>query len=296
MHHTLLNTAAVIAAISVAPTLYAAEEAQKSDWTATASVGLVSDYYARGVSQNWHKPAIQGSMDVAHSSGFYAGIWASNVSPQTYVDTTVEIDVYAGYNGTVASVEGLGYTIGLIGYFYPGGDWKKCPACFKANGQPVVSGGGFDTYEANVGVSYKWISAKASVTLGDWYGSGPRTGFKDDSNGSTYIELNAAYPLPWYGLTLIGHVGQLNMSTRLGPGAVGLNGETSPDYTDYKVGLSKGFSIAQSAGWNAGVYYVGASDSGYWNKMGFGGSSFNGSGESKDLVDNRWIVTLGRTF
>ena len=44
-------------------------------------------------------------------------------------------------------------------------------------GAGVQKGGRWDTYEANFGLSYKWISAKASVTLGDWYGAERETGW-----------------------------------------------------------------------------------------------------------------------
>lgn len=274
----------------------AAEPAKKetSNWSVSTNMGFVSNYYTRGISQSWHKPAVQGGVDLAHSSGFYAGIWGSNVTPNTFPDASAEIDVYAGYNGSIPAVEGLGYSVGAIGYIYPGGDWKKCTACTAADGSPN-KGGRWDTYEANFGLSYKWLSAKASVTLGDWFGAERGTGFEDGSSGTTYVELNAAYPLPWYGLTLVGHVGRLDVSTKLAPG-LQADGGRSPDYTDYKVGLSKAFSIVNSDGWNAGVYYVGASDNGYWSKSGFGGPSFNGSTERKDLADNRWVFSLTRAF
>ncbi|PPD56182.1 MAG: hypothetical protein CTY10_05530 [Methylotenera sp.] len=128
------------------------------------------------------------------------------------------------------------------------------------------------------------------------------------------MELNAAYPLPIWGLTLIGHVGHLNVAGKLSsdPRFANANNfdangitEDNPDYTDYKIGLSKSFKIANSEGWNAGLYYVGASNGGsdgYWGSRGYGGSSFNGgansdgSTEIKDLADGRFVVTVGRTF
>lgn len=274
-----------------APAAAAKEEASK--WSVTTNIGFVTDYYTRGLSQSWHKPAVQGGVDLAHASGFYAGVWGSNVSPNTFPDATAEIDVYGGYNGSISAIEGLGYSVGAIGYFYPGGSWKEYRD--TAGNQVTPRGGRWDTYEANFGLSYKWLSAKASVTLGDWFGAEKATGFEGGSSGTTYVELNAAYPLPWYNLTLVGHVGHLDVSTKLTAGNQASGGR-SPDYTDYKIGLSKAFSIANAEGWNAGIYYVGASDNGYWGKAGFGGPSFNGSTEKKDLADNRWVLSLGRSF
>ena len=288
-----------------APAAVAAAPAEPTPaWAATANIGFVSDYYFRGISQSWHKPAVQGGFDLSHSSGFYAGMWGSNVSPNTYPDANVEIDAYAGYNGTIPSVEGLGYTVGLYGYFYPGGSWKKYTYFTAPGVQQTPQGGKWDTYEANFGVSYKWLSAKASVTLSDWFGAETKTGWDGSTKGSTYFELNAAYPLPIGGLTLIGHVGHLNVSGKLDVNYLSSSGQfpsatserTSPDYTDWKIGLSKSFAVGKTEGWNAGVYYVDSSNDSYWSDKGYGGSSFNGSTEAKNLSDGRFVVTVGRTF
>ena len=287
----------------------AAKEAAKPDWDLTANVGFVTDYYARGISQSWHKPAVQGGFDLTHSSGFYSGIWGSSVSPNTYPSTSTEVDIYAGYNGQIKAVEDLGYTLGLIGYIYPGASWKDYR--YYTDGpeyRQTPNGGKWNTYEANFGVSYKWLSAKMSYTLSNWYGAEKDTGWDGSTRGTTYMELNAAYPLPFEGWTVIGHVGRLNVAGKLNPSAsftengyttypsVSTSGETNPDYTDYKVGISKAFSIVKSEGWNAGLYYTGSNNSDYWGKRGYGGASFNGSTESRALNDNRWIFSLSRSF
>jgi uncharacterized protein (TIGR02001 family) len=273
-----------------------------SAWAVTTNVGYVSDYYARGISQSWHSPAIQGGIDIAHSSGFYAGGFGSSISSNTFSGGSTEFDLYGGYNGLIPAVEGLGYTVGAIGFFYPGASWKKYNLGGLAGTPETPNGGKFDTYEANAGLSYKWLSAKASVTLGNYFGAEKATGWDGDTKGTTYLELNAAYPLPVWDLTLIGHVGRLNVNGNLDlskSSSVSPNRNTSPDYSDYKVGLSKVFKIAQSEGWNAGIYYVGATNGGaggYWGKAGFGGSSFTGSPETRNLADGRAVVTLGRLF
>lgn len=304
-----LISLAVLSAFAVSSVAFAEEAAvakkEESSFSVTTNIGFVSDYYARGVSQSWHKPAVQGGFDIAHSSGFYAGVWGSNITPNTYPEANAEIDAYAGYNGSVPGVEGLGYTVGAIGYFYPGGSWKKYNYLGVENQTP--QGGRWDSYEANAGLSYKWLSAKASMFLSDWFGAEQKTGWTSGTKGTTYLELNAAIPMPVAGLTLIGHVGRLNVSGKLntsydsdpGPGVINpsaTNEKISPDYTDWKVGVSKAFKIANADGWNAGVYYVGNSNGSYWGANGYGGSSFNGSSETKDLADGRVIVTLGRSF
>ncbi|QDD12988.1 hypothetical protein FIT61_00560 [Candidatus Methylopumilus rimovensis] len=310
----------------VTPVVYAAETTktetkEESSWSMTTNMGFVSDYRARGVSQTWRKEAIQAGIDLTHSSGFYLGAFGSNVSPNTYPKANVELDLYAGYNGTVAAVEGLGYTAGVIGYFYPNGSWKKYNGVLDnvaAGGvevQQTPNGGRWDTYEANAGISYKWLSAKGSVTLGDWYGAEQSTGWTKSTRGTTYLELNAAIPTPLNGLTLIGHVGRLNVNGQLDaryideaiPGTLignnlpsGPNASTSgalnPDYTDYKVGLSYAFKVLNADGWNAGLYYIGHNNDNYWGSRGYGGASFNGSIEAKNLNKDAAVFTLGRTF
>jgi uncharacterized protein (TIGR02001 family) len=293
----------------VTPAVYAAEAAktetkEESNWSLTTNMGFVSDYRARGVSQSWRKEAIQGGLDLTHSSGFYLGAFGSNVTPNTYPDANVELDLYAGYNGEIKAVEGLGYTAGVIGYFYPNGSWKKYKDATGTNVTP--SGGRWDTYEANAGISYKWLSAKASVTLGDWYGAEQKTGWTKSTSGTTYLELNAAVPTPLDGLTLIGHVGRLNVNGDLDLTKVYSQSSSmaaNPDYTDYKVGLSYAFKVVNADGWNAGLYYIGNNNDNYWGNRGYGGTSFNGAttdggttSQSKNLNRDAAVFTLGRTF
>lgn len=301
MHQTKLYFAGFMAMASLPAS---AADVAESAWTATSNIAFVTDYYSRGISQSWHKPTVQGGIDISHSSGFYAGVWGSGVTPNTYVDANTEIDAYAGFNGSIAAVEKLGYSVGVYNYFYPGASWKKYQALTTDKGRP--SGDRFTTSEINFGVSYDWISAKASYTLTNWFGAEKATGWDGSTKGSVYLELNAAYPLPWWDLTLIAHLGHMDVSAKLEPsGFPNANGtpgtyETNPDYMDWKVGLSKAFKFANSEGWNVGAYWVGASNNGYWG--GYGGSSFNGltnpdnSVVAKNLNDSRMVFTVGRTF
>jgi uncharacterized protein (TIGR02001 family) len=304
MRKSLLSLA-VLSALSVSTISFAEEapaaaEAPASDWAFSSNVAFTSDYYVRGISQNFHKPALQGGFDVEHSSGFSAGIWASNVSPNTFPDASLEIDYYAGYGGEIGE-SGVGYSVGVIAYTYPGGSWGDCNGCTKAAGTgTTASNSSWNTYEANFGLSYSYFSAQVSTTLGDYFGLDKDTGYDDDSKFTTYVELNAEYPFG-NGWALIGHIGHLNVSTKIAAtndvylGAP-YNGEANPDYTDYKVAVSKSFSLAGSEGWAAELAYVGADDTGYWNAKGWGGSSFNGRSETADLTDDRFTFTVSRAF
>jgi uncharacterized protein (TIGR02001 family) len=108
----LLLAAAIPLSLAAGPVL-----AQDSPHSFTISGWLVSDYLFRGVSQTDEDPAIQAAFDYAHESGFYAGIWGSNVD---FGDTGVEYDTYIGFNH--AFNDTLTGDIQLVRYNYSGLD------------------------------------------------------------------------------------------------------------------------------------------------------------------------------
>jgi len=77
------------------------------DWSVTANVLLGSEYIFRGISQTGGKPTVQGGFDVAHSGGFYAGTWASNISWLedfgAYNRSSLEWDFYGGFKQNFGS-------------------------------------------------------------------------------------------------------------------------------------------------------------------------------------------------
>ncbi|MAP48483.1 MAG: hypothetical protein CMH90_03275 [Oceanicaulis sp.] len=83
----------------------------------SANVAMTTDYRFRGASLSDEAIAIQGGFDVAFDSGFYAGTWGSSIEPVG--NSEIELDLYAGYGGTVGA---LSYDVGVIGYFYPGAE------------------------------------------------------------------------------------------------------------------------------------------------------------------------------
>src|SRR5690349_4325319 len=118
-----------------APAAVMAEEAAApaSPHTFTYNIGLFSQYIFRGLTQTGTEPALQGGADYSHSSGFYAGVWGSNVSwvrdGGYKQDSSLEVDVYGGYKNTIGET-GITYDIGALQYFYPG---KELPG-LKAAG------------------------------------------------------------------------------------------------------------------------------------------------------------------
>jgi uncharacterized protein (TIGR02001 family) len=78
----------------------------------SANVSFTSDYIWRGMTQS-DAPAIQGGFDFEAESGFYAGVWGSNVNFNNGAGS--ELDLYLGYAFEVGSI---GVDVGYISYEY----------------------------------------------------------------------------------------------------------------------------------------------------------------------------------
>ena len=139
----------------------------------TGTVTIASDYDCRGITQTSKNPALQGSVDYAHESGFYAGAWASNVDFDDCCDESIEVDTYAGFAGG----ETVTYDVGLVYYWYPGAD-------------------DIDFGELYGALGYKWIEGKI------WYSPD----FANADESAMYYEANGTFELPAnFGLNL--HLG-----------------------------------------------------------------------------------------
>jgi uncharacterized protein (TIGR02001 family) len=172
-----------------------AAPAPTPEHTITGNVGLFSQYIFRGLTQTDRDPALQGGFDYAHSSGLYAGTWASNISwlkenastpPAAIAGTynrggSLEWDFYGGYKGTVGD---FGYDVGTLYYWYPGKINPAVQALTPTIGVPKA-----DTWELYGAASWKWLSAKLSYSLMD------KTFGVKDTRGTMYLDLTANVPL-----------------------------------------------------------------------------------------------------
>lgn len=185
----------------VAPAAYADEA--ESDVTITGSVALTSQYRLRGISQTDEDVAIQGGITVAHSSGFYVGTWASNLSGQgSFGGDNLELDLIGGYTKAVGSFTLDG---GVIYYVYPG------------------TGGNFDFLDIYGSVSFPAgpINTKVAAIYAP----------KDKAIGSKdnlWVYSDFAFPISDTPVTLKAHVGY----TSGGSALAGPDG----NYVDYAVG------------------------------------------------------------
>lgn len=174
------------------------EEKPKSPHTFTGNISIISDYRFRGISQTMRRPAIQGGFDYSHTSGIYLGTWASNVDGTThfYNNTSMEWDLYGGYKGKLfpCSIPNFTYNIGMIYYYYPGGQVRN-PQNTRYN-----------TAEFYVELSYQWISVKYYQTITNYFGinsHNPPFNWSDNrpdhpngnSRGSNNIEASLTFNL-----------------------------------------------------------------------------------------------------
>jgi uncharacterized protein (TIGR02001 family) len=268
MRKSLLLTA-VLSALTL-PTLAFAEDAATpavapaaaepaSPHTFSYNVGLYSQYIFRGLTQTAERPAIQGGADYSHSSGLYAGTWASNINwledGGNWHSGSLEWDIYGGFRNTIGDT-GIGYDVGLLNYVYPGSK------TIAAQGTNFVDP---YTLEAYAALSWKWLQAKYSYSITDTFGV-------KNSDGTYYVELNANYPIADSGYTVMAHVGRQEFDGKSNTVVTGAaDNDKLYSYTDWKLGLSKTWAN----GVVVGGYYTdtNARDAGYTiNKHNIGDS------------------------
>src|SRR5210317_1062542 len=188
---------ALLAALAL-PTLnvVAEEKAEPgSDYSVSYNIGLFSQYIFRGYTQTHQDPALQGGIDIEHSSGFYAGAWASNISwlKESPWDAyknggSMELDLYAGYASEFGDT-GISYDVGVLQYLYPG---EVNTGIANAN-----------TTEVHLGLGYGWFDAAVHVVTSDdaWTWGEVRSTGQPSAKGSAYYEVNAEIPVG----ELVGH-------------------------------------------------------------------------------------------
>jgi uncharacterized protein (TIGR02001 family) len=228
MKTTQLALSALIA-LTALPSL-AQTAAPAPDYTFTGNMGVFSDYRFRGISQTNKKPAIQGGVDFAHSSGIYLGNWNSNVDSAMYNGANIEMDFYGGWKTTF---EGFGIDLGAIYYYYPGSG---------AGGTNKI-----DNTELYIGGSWGPISLKYNYAVSDFFGIA-------DTSGAYYLALSGAHDFGnGFGINAsIGYQGGLKTSAGGTSSCVTeIDGQVSCSITDYKIGGT--YTID---GWVLGLAYV----------------------------------------
>lgn len=174
--------------------------------TVTGSLTLASQYRFRGISLSDEEIALQGTVNLNHKSGFYAGVWGSNLDGFGELGgSNLELDLYVGYKRQVAP--GVTIDAGLLYYAYPGS-----------------SGGDFEFFEpyANVSVTRGPVTGKVGIAFAP----------SQDAlanNGNRYIFGDLSLAIPNTPVTLTGHLGNSHGRTPLAP---------SGDYVDWSLGAA----------------------------------------------------------
>ncbi|MFZ2300285.1 MAG: TorF family putative porin [Gallionella sp.] len=260
----------LVLAAWLAPGAAMAADAPASPHTLTANIGFTTDYIFRGISQNVGEPAVQGGIDYSHSSGFYAGVWGSNIGWITGSGATgnasMELDTYFGIRNSFSG--DFTYDFGFIRYNYLG---TYTPAA-----------GGYvdaDTDEVYAAIGYKWITAKYSHGLGDFL-------TVPGARGTGYFEINANIPVGDTGLTLGAHAGRQKYKGTFADTLVVAG--TDPTYTDYKLSISKDFN-----GYVVSLSYTDtdAPSPGYYTYP-----DPNPGGPSKDWAKGTGVLSVTHSF
>jgi uncharacterized protein (TIGR02001 family) len=174
-------------------------------WWIGGSLAATSDYVFRGVSQTDESPAAQGSLDVGHSSGLYAGVWASNVDFDSPDGIDIELNFYVGW--VFAFDNDTELDLQLVRYQYPGAN----------------PGYGINYNELIVGYSFLEYYTLSAAYSDDFLRSG---------ESAFYYHAGADFPLG---------VGELNLT--LGAGLNDISNVAGSDYWDYQVGINRDFGI-----------------------------------------------------
>ncbi|TXH96644.1 MAG: choline transporter [Rheinheimera sp.] len=149
----------VLAALSLMPAVSQAE--------LSSTVTLTSNYLFNGITLTDHDPALQPSLDWNNGSGFYAGLWASNV--KFAPGTSLEFDATVGHWWQLNADWLL--DAGIAQYTYHGSDGPQSR--------------GFNFPEAYLKVSYR------KTRLSYWYASD----YFGAGGGHYIVALNHAIPL-----------------------------------------------------------------------------------------------------
>lgn len=214
---------AALALISSVPAF--AQEEPAGPVTVTGSVGLVSDYRFRGVSQSDRGMAIQGGITATHESGFYVGTWGSNLGGWgRFGGANMELDLIAGYSAALG--EGTTVDVGLTWYMYPSGADKTDFA------EPYVKlSHQFGPVKGLVGVAY----APKQEALGKWCSDAACTVFDPgDKEDNLYIWGDVSAAIPNTPVSVKAHVGYSDGNSGLGPN--GTSVAPTGKYVDWMVG------------------------------------------------------------
>jgi len=287
MKKILAASASLMMLAGAAQAQTAAPAAPAPEWTVAGNVSLNSDYRFRGFTQTNYGAALQGGIDITHSSGFYVGNWNSNVAQDLYNGASLEMDFYGGFKGEVAP--GLGYDVGAIYYYYPQSGVDRVGAYVGYIDKKI------NNQEIYFGLSYGPISAKLFYATGDYFKAANLVNAPKSTKGTTYLDIS--YTQEINGLILGAHYGLLTLKnydqTTSGSGLfmsgdIGNEVGLTKTVGDYKLSVGKDIG----AGYILTGAYVGTTKKGYFATDLINGTGTNGKAAGKSAV----VLTVAKTF
>jgi len=274
MHSKLFPIASLAGlALAVCPAIAHADDTP--DTSITGNVAVTTDYMFRGITQTWGAPAIQGGGDLALKNGFATGFWASSISHKSYPGGAMELDLYASYGSSFN--KDWSWRAGLYAYVYPGGGLDDA--------RPALPSRSFNTLEANAAITWKWLTLKYNQSLTDYFAIDTEQGYRGDSRGTQYIQLDASLPIndKW---SVALHAGHTHIPTSLvAPLA---SGTRDPDYNDFGATLKWQFATH----WSASLGATYADNDAFYGHT----ASFLDSTNTSDVGGLRGFAMLQATF
>jgi uncharacterized protein (TIGR02001 family) len=173
----------------------ASDFASIGGFTLSANATLASQYRYRGANLSGGSVALQGGVDIDHQSGFYGGVWASQLSDRTTGYGSSEIDIYGGY--TWQLIEGITADVGVVAYTFP-------------DAPP----GDFDFFEVYGSLSLMLGPAQAKVGMA-WDPTASGFAFAGLVRDNLYLYSDLSFGVPGLPLTIKGHLGHTDGSRRL---------------------------------------------------------------------------------
>jgi len=209
--------------IAAAAALLAATTGTAVGGNVSATVGLVSDYDFRGISQTLNDPAFQAGLTYTSDTGLYYGLWGSNVDfndgdnnpayPSDLDKPSTEMDVFVGFSGEKV----VGYDVGVIYYSYP-------------------NSGELNFAEAYGSISKGPASLKVWWAWNDFGGKGKR--------GAVYTETNLNVPMN-EGFSFLAHFGYTDSDKKRSYG----------NYLDWSLGVGY-----EASNFNLSLKWIDGSD------------------------------------
>ncbi|WP_447792751.1 TorF family putative porin [Pseudomonas farris] len=203
-----VRSALTLAALVLAP-LTSQALTLNDNFSLDMTLGVVSDYRTRGISQTLGDPAVQAGATLVHSSGLYIGAWTSNVDFGGPYKTRQELEYYAGYYWQ--ATEAISLDLGYLKYDYPKEGQFNMSEVYAV----------LDVYGVKLGANY-------SNDTPNFFG-------EDQDTLYTYLSYKIELPAE-IGLDL--RVGRNDVKD---PAFWSANGESRDAYTEWEAKLTRDF-------------------------------------------------------